>query len=70
MVARLALWNRPHQSCARRRHHDSRCRRGIQPGLGGWIAQWSLAPTFLVLGAFGLAAAAAWVVLGAPVKQY
>jgi MFS family permease len=43
----------------------------FSPALGGWIAQWTgFTSSFLVLGAFGLAAAAVWVVLGAAVKQY
>jgi MFS family permease len=43
----------------------------FSPALGGWIAQWvGFSPTFLVLGGFGLLAAAVWVVLGAAVKQY
>jgi predicted MFS family arabinose efflux permease len=43
----------------------------LSPALGGWIAQWvGYSPTFLVLGALGLAASALWVALRAPVKQY
>ena len=43
----------------------------FSPALGGWIAQWvGFASTFLVLGAFGLVAAAVWIVLGTAVKQY
>jgi MFS family permease len=43
----------------------------LSPALGGWIAQWvGYSPTFLILGALGLAAAALWVVLRAAVKQY
>jgi predicted MFS family arabinose efflux permease len=43
----------------------------LSPALGGWIAQWvGFSPTFLLLGGFGLLAAAVWVVLGAAVKQY
>jgi MFS family permease len=43
----------------------------LSPALGGWIAQWAgFSPTFLILGGFGLAAAALWVILGAVVKQY
>ncbi|MDE2603112.1 MAG: hypothetical protein KGL62_12190, partial [Bradyrhizobium sp.] len=43
----------------------------FSPAPGGWIARWTgFASSFLVLGAFGLAAAAVWVVLGAAVKQY
>jgi MFS family permease len=43
----------------------------FSPALGGWIAQWvGFAPTFLVLGGFGLVAAAAWVALRAVVKHY
>jgi len=43
----------------------------FSPALGGWIAQWiGFAPAFLVLGSFGLLAAAAWIVLGNAVKQY
>jgi MFS family permease len=43
----------------------------FSPALGGWIAQWvGFASTFLVLGAFGLVAAAIWVLLRAAVKQY
>ncbi|HEY2245923.1 MAG TPA: MFS transporter, partial [Bradyrhizobium sp.] len=43
----------------------------FSPALGGWIAEWiGFAPTFLVLGGFGLLAAAVWVVLGNAVKQY
>jgi predicted MFS family arabinose efflux permease len=43
----------------------------LSPALGGFIASWiGFSPTFLVLGGFGLAAAAIWVWLGAAVKQY
>jgi hypothetical protein len=43
----------------------------FSPALGGWIAQWlGFSPTFLVLGGFGLVAAAAWIALRAAVKQY
>ena len=43
----------------------------FSPALGGWIAEWiGFSPTFLVLGGFGLVAAAVWVVLGNVVKQY
>jgi predicted MFS family arabinose efflux permease len=43
----------------------------FSPALGGWIAEWiGFAPTFLVLGGFGLLAAAVWIVLGRIVKQY
>lgn len=43
----------------------------ISPALGGWIAQLvGFSPTFLVLGGLGLLAAAAWIALGAVVKQY
>ena len=43
----------------------------FSPALGGWIAEWvGFAPAFLVLGGFGLVAAAVWVVLGNVVKQY
>jgi len=43
----------------------------LSPALGGWIAQWAgYSPTFLILGALGLAAAALWIALGAAVKQY
>ena len=43
----------------------------FSPALGGWIAEWiGFAPAFLVLGGFGLLAAAVWVVLGNVVKQY
>ena len=43
----------------------------FSPALGGWIAQWvGFSPTFLVLGGFGLIAAAAWIGLRAAVKHY
>jgi len=43
----------------------------VSPALGGWVAHWiGFAPTFLVLGGLGLLAAAAWIVLGAAVKEY
>jgi predicted MFS family arabinose efflux permease len=43
----------------------------FSPALGGWISQWiGFAPTFPVLGALGLVAAAIWVVLRAAVKEY
>jgi predicted MFS family arabinose efflux permease len=43
----------------------------FSPALGGWIAEWiGFSPTFLVLGGFGLLAAAVWVMLGKAVKQY
>jgi MFS family permease len=43
----------------------------FSPALGGWIAQSiGYSPTFLVLGALGLAAAGTWVALGAIVKEY
>jgi MFS family permease len=43
----------------------------FSPALGGWIAQWvGFESTFLVLGAFGLVAAAVWIILGAAVRQY
>jgi predicted MFS family arabinose efflux permease len=43
----------------------------LSPALGGFIANWvGFSPAFLVLGGFGLAAAAIWVFLGAAVKQY
>jgi predicted MFS family arabinose efflux permease len=43
----------------------------LSPALGGWIAQWvGFSPTFLVLGSFGLIAAAVWIALGNAVKQY
>jgi len=43
----------------------------FSPALGGWIAEWiGFSPAFLVLGGFGLLAAAVWVVLGNAVKQY
>jgi predicted MFS family arabinose efflux permease len=43
----------------------------FSPALGGWIAEWiGFAPAFLVLGSFGLVAAAVWVVLSSAVKQY
>jgi MFS family permease len=43
----------------------------FSPALGGWIAEWiGFAPAFLVLGSFGLVAAAVWVLLGKIVKQY
>jgi len=43
----------------------------VSPALGGWIAAWiGFSPTFLVLGALGLVAVGAWVLLGAAVKQY
>jgi MFS family permease len=43
----------------------------LSPALGGFIANWfGFSPAFLVLGGFGLAAAAVWVFLGAAVKQY
>ena len=43
----------------------------FSPALGGWIAQWvGFSPTFLVLGGFGLIAAAAWIALRAAVKHY
>jgi MFS family permease len=43
----------------------------LSPALGGWIAQWvGYSPTFLILGALGLAAAALWVALRAAVKEY
>jgi MFS family permease len=43
----------------------------FSPALGGWIAQWvGFASTFLVLGAFGLVAAAIWVLFRAAVKHY
>jgi fucose permease len=42
----------------------------VSPALGGWIAERiGFAPTFLVLGALGLAAVGSWVVLGAAMKQ-
>ena len=43
----------------------------FSPALGGWIAEWvGFSPAFLVLGGFGLLAAAVWVLLGNAVKQY
>jgi predicted MFS family arabinose efflux permease len=43
----------------------------LSPALGGWIAEWvGFSPTFLVLGSFGLIAAAVWIALGNAVKQY
>jgi MFS family permease len=43
----------------------------FSPALGGWIAEWvGFSPAFLVLGGFGLVAAAVWVVFGKVVKQY
>jgi MFS family permease len=43
----------------------------FSPALGGWIAEWiGFASTFLVLGAFGLVAAAIWVLFRAAVKHY
>src|ERR1700761_2368851 len=43
----------------------------ISPALGGWIAQSvGYSPAFLVLGGFGLLAAAIWIGLRAAVKQY
>lgn len=43
----------------------------FSPALGGWIAEWvGFSPTFLVLGGFGLIAAAAWIGLRAAVKHY
>jgi MFS family permease len=43
----------------------------VSPALGGWIAEWiGFSPTFLVLGALGLAAVGSWVMLGAAVKKY
>ena len=43
----------------------------FSPALGGWIAQWvGFESTFIVLGAFGLVAAAVWIILGAAVRQY
>jgi predicted MFS family arabinose efflux permease len=43
----------------------------FSPALGGWIAEWiGYSPAFLMLGGFGLIAAAIWVALGAVVKQY
>lgn len=43
----------------------------VSPALGGFIANWiGFSPTFLVLGGFGIVAAALWIVLGAAVKQY
>jgi predicted MFS family arabinose efflux permease len=43
----------------------------VSPALGGWIAEWvGFAPTFLVLGALGLAAVGSWLALAAVVKQY
>jgi MFS family permease len=42
----------------------------VSPALGGWIAERiGFAPTFLVLGALGLAAVGSWVVLGGAMKQ-
>ncbi len=42
----------------------------VSPALGGWVAHWiGYPPTFLVLGALGLLAAGAWVLLGAAVKE-
>jgi predicted MFS family arabinose efflux permease len=43
----------------------------LSPALGGWIAEWiGYGPTFLLLGGFGLASMALWLVFGAAVKQY
>jgi predicted MFS family arabinose efflux permease len=43
----------------------------VSPALGGWIAQSvGYSPAFLVLGGFGLLAAAIWIGLRAAVKQY
>lgn len=43
----------------------------LSPALGGWIAEWiGYGPTFLVLGAFGLASIALWLAFGAAVKQF
>jgi hypothetical protein len=43
----------------------------LSPALGGWIAQWiGFAASFLLLGGFGLIAAALWAALRATVKQY
>jgi MFS family permease len=43
----------------------------LSPALGGFIANGiGFSPAFLVLGGFGLAAVAIWIVLGAAVKDY
>ncbi|WP_024519170.1 MFS transporter [Bradyrhizobium sp. Tv2a-2] len=43
----------------------------VSPALGGWIAEWiGFSPTFLVLGALGLAAVGSWVMLGSAVRKY
>jgi MFS family permease len=43
----------------------------LSPALGGWFAQWiGYQWTFLLLGGFGLIAAAIWVAFKSPVKHY
>ena len=43
----------------------------LSPAFGGWIAQWiGYQSTFLLLGAFGLIAAALWIGLQSHVKGY
>ena len=43
----------------------------LSPAIGGWIAQWiGYQWTFLLLGAFGLIAAALWMGLRSHVKGY
>jgi MFS family permease len=43
----------------------------LSPALGGWFAQWiGYQWTFLLLGGFGLIAAAIWVAFKSPVRHY
>ena len=43
----------------------------VSPALAGWIAQWvGYAPTFLILGAMGLVAAAIWIAMRSAIRHY